>query len=59
MTEKLSDKGLVSLQELLMGQMIQLDAVTQLLIEKGIISQEEFIAKLKQVQGDYQKRKSG
>ena len=39
-----------------MAQMIQLDAVTQLFIEKGIITDQEFIAKLKQVQGDYQKK---
>ena len=56
MAEKMSDKEMVSLQELLMSQMIQLDAVTQLLIEKGIITEQEFVAKLKQVQGDYQKR---
>ena len=58
MAEKMSDKEMVSLQELLMSQMIQLDAVTQLLIEKGIITEQEFVAKLKQVQGDYQKRQA-
>jgi hypothetical protein len=47
----------VDLQELLMAQMIQLDAVSQLLIEKGIITDEEFVAKLKQVQHQYESRK--
>ena len=34
MAEKLDDKELVHLSEILVAQMIQLDAVTQLLIEK-------------------------
>ena len=58
MAEKMDEKEIVNLQELLMSQLIQLDAVTQLLIEKGIITQQEFVAKLKQVQGDYQKNRS-
>ena len=58
MAEKMSDKEMVSLQERLMAQMIQLDAITQLLIEKGIITEKEFIANLKQVQDDYQKKKA-
>ena len=57
MAEKLDEKEVVDLQELLMAQMIQLDAVSQLLIEKGIITNEEFVAKLKQVQYEYESRK--
>jgi len=57
MAEKLDKKEVVDLQELLMAQMIQLDAVSQLLIEKGIITDEEFVAKLKQVQYEYESRK--
>ena len=41
-----------------MSQMIQFDAVSQLLIEKGIITNEEFVAKLKQVQYEYERRKA-
>ena len=37
---------------------IQLDAVTQLLIEKGIITEEEFFMKLKQVQAEYVSRRA-
>ncbi len=43
----------------LMVNAIQLDAVTQLLIEKGVLTEEEFFAKLKQVQGEYQKKGAG
>ena len=46
LAEKMSDKEMVSLQELLMSQMIQLDAITQLMIEKGMITDQEFISKL-------------
>ena len=35
MTEKLDNKELVSFQETLMGNSIQVDALAQLLIEKG------------------------
>ena len=41
MTQKLDDKDLVYPNELMMANAIQLDAVTQLLIEKGIITEEE------------------
>jgi hypothetical protein len=58
MAEKMSEQELVGLQELLMAQMIQLDAITQLLIEKGFITEQEFVAKLKQVQNDYESRRS-
>ncbi len=56
MAEKLDEKETVDLRELLMAQMIQLDAVTQLLIEKGIITNEEFVAKLKQGQYENESR---
>ena len=56
MAEQLDATEIVKPEELLMAQMIQLDAVTQLLIEKGIITQEEFYVKLKQVQAEYQSK---
>ena len=54
MAEKLNPDELVNFKELLMANSIQVDAIAQLLIEKGIITKEEFYAKLKQVQSDYQ-----
>lgn len=53
MEEKLEGKEQVSFRELIMANSIQLDALTQLLIEKGIITEEEFYSKLKQVQRQY------
>ena len=58
MAEKLNEKELVSFKELLMTNTIQVDTVTQLLIEKGIFTEEELYTKLKQVQGDYEIRRS-
>jgi len=58
MTEELDEKEIVNFQELLMSQLTQLDAVTQLLIEKGIITEKEFVVKLKHVQGEYQGRRA-
>ena len=55
---KLDDKELVSFEELLRANMIQTDAVAQLLIEKGIITEQEFFTKLKQVQHDYESKRA-
>ena len=57
MAQKIDDKDLVPLKELLMANSIQVDALAQLLIEKGIISREEFFKKLKEVQSEYDSRK--
>lgn len=57
MAEQLDQDETVNFKELLTANMIQLDAVSQLLIEKGIITEQEFFAKLKQVQAEYQSKK--
>jgi len=49
MAQQLDDSELVSFKELLMANSIQIDALAQLLIEEGIITQEKFFTKLKQV----------
>ena len=46
MVDTRDDRETVSLEGLLMVNMIQVDAVTQLLIEKGIISDQEFLSNL-------------
>ena len=56
MAEKIYPQDLVSLKELLIANSIQNDASAQILIEEGLISEQKFLAKLKQVQSDYQKR---
>jgi hypothetical protein len=49
---------MVSFKELLISNSIQIDAVTQLLIEKWIFTKEEFFGMLKRVQMEYQKDKA-
>ena len=57
MAEQLDQDELVSFRELLISNTIQLDTVSRLLIEKGIITDEEFFVKLKEVQMEYKKDK--
>ena len=56
MAEQLDQDELVSFRELLISNTIQLDVVSRLLIEKGIITSEEFFIKLKQVQMEYKSK---
>lgn len=58
MAQKLDDNKLATFKELLMANSIQVDTLAQLLIEKGIISREEFFRKLKEVQSDYESKKA-
>jgi len=56
MTKKIAIKEMVTIREMLLSNTIKVDALTQLLIEKGIITNEEFYSKLKMFQAEYQKR---
>ncbi len=49
---------IVSFKELSMANVIQIDTVIQLLIEKGIFAEGEFFIKLKQVQGEWEGKKA-
>ena len=57
MAEQLDPNELVSFRELLISNTIQLDVVSRLLVEKGIVTFEEFSVKLKEVQMEYKKDK--
>ncbi len=46
MAQKLDENEMVSFKEILMANSIQVDALAQLLIEEGIITQEKFFTKL-------------
>jgi hypothetical protein len=45
----------VTIQELLISSLAQTDALAKLLIEKGIITNDEFIAKLSEERAPYQR----
>jgi len=44
-----------TIQDLLMANSMQLDAIAQLLIEKGVFSKEDLFDMLKRIQKEYQK----
>jgi len=48
------DKSTVTLEELLVTSLAQTDAVAKLLIEKGVITQDEFMDKIKAERATYQ-----
>ena len=54
MAEQLNPDELVSFKELLIANSMQVDAIAQLLIEKGIFTKEEFFDMLKKVYAEYQ-----
>ena len=58
MARKLDENELVSFKELLMANSMQVDALAQLLIDEGLISEQKFLEKLKQVQASYQSRQN-
>ena len=43
MAIRLDSKQIVSFEELLMSQVVQQEAITRLLIKKGIFTKEEFL----------------
>ena len=56
MANLLPENELVSFKELLMANSMQVDALVQLLVEKGLISEQRFFQKLKEVQAEYKNR---
>jgi hypothetical protein len=50
-----TDKAPVTIQELLISSLAQSDALAKLLIEKGIITQPEFVQKISEERATYQK----
>ena len=52
---KIDGDKTVTLEELMVSTLAMVDAVTKLLIEKGVISEEEFKQKLMEERATYQK----
>ncbi len=51
---ELDKQGVVTMQELLVSALAQTDVLTKLLIEKGVITQAEFMQKLSAERATYQ-----
>ena len=49
------DKRPITNEELLVSSLAQTDALAKLLIEKGVITREEFMQKISEERGTYQK----
>jgi hypothetical protein len=56
MAQPLDPQDHVTFKELLLANSIQVDALVQLLVEEGLISEQRFFQKLNQVQADYKNR---
>ena len=56
MAEQLDPNKIDHLEQLVISNTVQLDAVTQLLIEKGIFSKEEYSEMVDKVMKEYQKK---
>ena len=52
-------KQVVSFEELLMSQVVQQEALTKLLVEKGIFTKEEFLEMVKVVDREMKREKKG
>jgi hypothetical protein len=58
MTENLDHSELATLKELLIASSIQVDALTKLLIEKGIITEDEFFTRRTDIYTEYQRKQN-
>lgn len=52
-----SDKQITEMQELMMSMVIQSEAITNLLEQKGLISKKELLDEMKRVHSDLKKAK--
>ena len=57
MAEKLNEKQIIDLKELLMSEVIQSEALINLLDKKGIISKQELLEEMKSVQAKLAKQR--
>jgi hypothetical protein len=53
MAQLLDEKELVTSKEMLMANSIMVDALVQILMAKGLFTEQEFYEKLKEVQQQY------
>jgi len=55
MATALDPKQIVSFEELLMSQAIQQEALTRLLVDKGVFTKEQFLEMVREVNDDVTK----
>jgi hypothetical protein len=59
MAISLDPKQIVSFEEILMSQVVQQEALTRLLMEKGLFTKEEFLDKVKRVNKEMKSKQKG
>jgi len=59
MATSLDPKQVVSFEELLMSQVVQQEALIRLLVEKGILTKEEFLNTIKRVNEEMREKRKG
>jgi hypothetical protein len=52
-------KQVVSFEELLMSQVVQQEALTRLLVEKGVFTKEEFLEMVRVVDQEMKRKRNG
>jgi hypothetical protein len=57
MAKPLDPKEIVTVQELAISNMLEIEALRQLLFEKGIISKEEFVSRYKKLDREMKERR--
>ncbi len=57
MATALDPKRIVSFEELLMSQVVQQEALTRLLVEKGMFTKEEFLEMVSKVNQEMKRNK--
>jgi hypothetical protein len=55
----LDPKQVVSFEKILMSQVVQQEAITRLLVEKGIFTKEEFLNTIKRVNEEMREKRKG
>ena len=58
MAQQLDQKELATFEELLRSNLIEMDALASLLLEKGVFTQQEFHARLKEFQYEYESKRA-
>ncbi len=56
MAENIDSNEMSTFKDLLLANSLQIDAVAQLLIEKGLFTKDEFFDMLKRIQTEYEKK---
>ena len=56
MAQQLDPKETITFKDLLIANAIQIDSIIQLLMEKGLITEDEYFTKMQSVQAEYKAR---